>query len=308
MVIGVDNGNANTKTVHNVFTSGVKEMDVKPPIGDEIIKYNGKYYTLTGERSPYSRDKTKDKSCFILTLFGLAKEIMEEGKYEPVVDVDLGVGLPPEHYGLQKTKFANYFKSFGDCIEFEYNGREFILNINSVHVFPQAYAAVAQKASALKTYTRTYIIDIGGYTTDVILLTKGKPDLSCCHSIENGIIKMNNTIKGRVNATYDMQIEEDHIYDVLSGRKTILPEEVKNMIKSETQKHTDTILNGLRELGIDLKANPAIFVGGGALLLEESLEKSDMTVMVEFIPDISANAVGYTILTNGALRKNNRKE
>jgi plasmid segregation protein ParM len=308
MIIGVDNGNANTKTVHTVFTSGITEHDVKPPIGDELIKYNGKYYTLSGDRSPYTRDKTKDKTCFILTLFALSKEIIEEDKYEPVIDLDLGVGLPPEHYGLQKEKFAKYFKSFGETIEYEYNGKNFILNINSVNVFPQAYAAVAQKASELKTYTRTYIIDIGGYTTDILLLNKGKPDLTCCRSIENGIIKMNNTIKGRINSAYDMQIEEDHIYDVLSGRKTILKEEVKDMIKAEASKHAATILNELRELGIDLRTNPAIFVGGGALLLQEFIEKSDMTVMVEFMPDISANAVGYTILTNGALRKKNRKE
>lgn len=308
MIIGVDNGNANTKTVHTVFTSGITEHDVKPPIGDELIKYNGKYYTLSGDRSPYTRDKTKDKTCFILTLFALSKEILEEDKYEPVIDLDLGVGLPPEHYGLQKEKFAKYFKSFGETVEYEYNGKNFILNINSVNVFPQAYAAVAQKASELKTYTRTYIIDIGGYTTDILLLNKGKPDLTCCRSIENGIIKMNNTIKGRINSAYDMQIEEDHIYDVLSGRKTILKEEVKDMIKAEASKHAATILNELRELGIDLRTNPAIFVGGGALLLQEFIEKSDMTVMVEFMPDISANAVGYTILTNGALRKKNRKE
>lgn len=308
MIIGVDNGNANTKTVHTVFTSGVSIHDVKPPIGDEVIMYNGKYYTLSGNRNPYARDKTKDNTCFILTLFAIAKEILEANSYEPVIDLDLGVGLPPEHYGLQKEKFANYFKSFGDSIEFDYNGTHFIININSVNVFPQAYAAVAQKASELKTYTRTYIIDIGGYTTDVLLLNKGKPDLSCCRSIENGIIKMNNIIKGRVNSAYDQKIEEDHVYDVLCDRKTVLEPAVKEMIKEEAKKHANTILNELRELGIDLRTNPAIFVGGGALLLQEFLEHSDMTVMVEFMPDVSANAVGYTILTNGALRKKNKKD
>ena len=45
MIIGVDNGNANTKTVHTVFTSGITEHDVKPPIGDELIKYKDKYYS-----------------------------------------------------------------------------------------------------------------------------------------------------------------------------------------------------------------------------------------------------------------------
>lgn len=303
MIIGIDNGNANTKTVHTVFTSGITEHDVKPPVGDEVIEYNGKWYTLSGNRSPYVRDKTKNDTCFILTLFGISKEVMEEDRYEPVIDVDLAVGLPPEHYGLQKDKFAKYFQSFGNTVEYTYNNTGFIVNINSVNVYPQAYAAVAQKASDLKKYSRTYIIDIGGYTTDVLLLNKGKPDLTCCRSIENGIIKMNNTIKGRVNAAYDMQIEEDHIYDVLSGNITILSDEVSEMIKKEAAKHAAMILNELRELGIDLKTSPGIFIGGGALLLEDFIESSDMTVKVEFISDISANALGYTIMANAALRK-----
>lgn len=306
MIIGIDNGNANTKTVHTVFTSGLTEHDVKPPVGDEVIEYNGKWYTLSGNRSPYLRDKTKNDTCFILTLFGISKEVMEEDKYEPIIDVDLAVGLPPEHYGLQKDKFAKYFQSFGNTVEYNYNGTDFIVNINSVNVYPQAYAAVAQKASDLKKYSRTYIIDIGGYTTDVLLLNKGKPDLTCCRSIENGIIKMNNTIKGRVNAAYDMQIEEDHIYDVLTGNITILPDEVVEAIKKEATKHAAMILNELRELGIDLKTSPGIFIGGGALLLEDFIESSDMTVKVEFISDISANALGYSIMANVALKKKKR--
>ena len=33
-----------------------------------------------------------------------------------------------------------------------------------------------------------------------------------------------------------------------------------------------------------------------------------MTVKVEFVQDISANAVGYSILTNGAIRKKNKRD
>ena len=38
-------------------------------------------------------------------------------------------------------------------------------------------------------------------------------------------------------------------------------------ITSSTKKHADNILNQLRELQVDLRSNPAIFVGGGSILL-----------------------------------------
>lgn len=302
LIIAIDNGNANTKTVHSVFTSGLTTHDVKPPMSEEIIKYKGKYYTLSTTRSPYSRDKTKNPDCFILSLFGIAKEI-RQGKQNPKdLDIDLAVGLPPEHYGSLREKFAKYFLSFGPVIEFEYNDVAFKLNLKSVNVFPQAFAAVLSQTSSLKEYSRTYVVDIGGYTTDVLLLANGKPDLSYCRSLEIGIIKMNNTIKGKVSALYDMQIEEDHIYDVLKGKKTILSDDVKQMIREEAAKHTEIILNNLRELGIDLKSCPAIFIGGGSLLLKPFLSESEKTAIIEFVPDISANAVGYEILEQAKMR------
>lgn len=307
MIIGVDNGNANTKTVHTSFTSGLTMHDLKPPMADEILYFNNKYYTLSSRRNTYTRDKTKNDACYILTLFAIAKEVIEDGKYEPELDVDLAVGLPPEHYSLLKDSFAKYFEGFGNHVEFDYNDKHFSVNMNSVMVFPQAFSAVVSKPSKLKNYSRTYVIDIGGYTTDVLLLANGKPDLSYCRSLELGIITMNNTIKGRASTAFDIKIEEEHIYDVLADRPTVLPDTVKDFIREEAKKHAEDILDNLREQGIDLKANPAIFAGGGALLLKPYLEESTKTQLVEFLPDVSANAVGYTILANGILRKKNNK-
>lgn len=307
MIIGIDNGNANTKTVHTSFVSGITKHDLKPPMADEVIKFKDKYYTLSSRRNTYMRDKTKNENCFILTLFAIAKEILEDGKFEPEMDIDLAVGLPPEHYSLLKDRFADYFKGFGNHVEFEYNDKFFSVNIKSVLVFPQAFSAVVSQPSNLKNYSRTYIVDIGGYTTDVLLLANGKPDLSYCRSLELGIITMNNTIKGRVSTAFDIQIDDEHITDVLTGKPTILSDEVKSFIREEAEKHAENILDNLREQGIDLKANPAIFAGGGSLLLKPYLEKSSKTQLIEFLPDISANAIGYQILAGGILRKRNSK-
>lgn len=304
IVLGIDNGNANTKTVHSVFTSGLTEHDIKPPVADEWIEYNGKYYTLSSKRLIYTRDKTKDDSCFILTLFGIAKEILATGMYKPILDICLSVDLPPEHYSLQKDKFANYFKSFGSTVSFKYNDKPFVINIfDEVYVFPQGFAAVATKASELKEYSKVYIIDIGGYTTDILLINKGKLDYQYCRSLEDGIITMNNRIQGRISTTYDQKIDEEHIFDILSNKKTVLSSGIQEQIREESKKHAMNILNGCRELGIDLKSNPAFFVGGGALLLKPFIENSGMVSVTEFFENISANAYGCTILGNAKLAK-----
>jgi plasmid segregation protein ParM len=63
------------------------------------------------------------------------------------------------------------------------------------------------------------------------------------------------------------------------------------------------ILDKLRELGVDLRSNPAIFIGGGAALFRQYLESSPMVVQADFVPDPRANAIGYGLLAAGQLRK-----
>lgn len=78
---------------------------------------------------------------------------------------------------------------------------------------------------------------------------------------------MNNEIIRKVGALHDMRIEDEHISAVLSGQDTILPDDVKQTICGATKLHAQDILNQLRELQVDLRSNPAVFIGGGSLLL-----------------------------------------
>ena len=71
MLISIDHGNKQIKTVHKTFTSGLCESDSRPPFGRDVLFYNGKYYTLSDQRIPYMRDKTADERFSILTLFAI---------------------------------------------------------------------------------------------------------------------------------------------------------------------------------------------------------------------------------------------
>lgn len=159
MLFPIDHGNSAMKTVNFVFPSGLIDNPIRPPVDTEMLEYDGKFWTLSGQRISYMRDKTKDERYWILTLFAIAKELEKSGNTSPMVEADLAVGLPPEHYALRQ-RFADYFKR--GRVNFVYNGAPICLLIRHVFVYPQAYAAVVPQAGRLKEIPRTFIIDIGG--------------------------------------------------------------------------------------------------------------------------------------------------
>lgn len=111
MLIAIDHGNKQVKTVHgNAIVSGVQKSKTRP-YGRDVLKYGGSYYTLSAQRIPYQKDKTTDERFFILSLFAIAEEIEAQGAYTSgLMPIDLAIGLPPAHFGAQNKAFVRYFK------------------------------------------------------------------------------------------------------------------------------------------------------------------------------------------------------
>ena len=296
IIVPVDHGNRNLKTENFVFTSGIIESDCRPVLG-EYIYYNGKYYGLSDQRIPYMRDKSNDERFFVLTIFGIVKEAEKLG-FDPentVFKVELPVGLPPKHYGALHKKFRSYFMDRGRHTV-TYNGKEYKLQIENAAAFPQDYAAAMTILKEISGYSKVTTVDIGGFTLDYLLLRNGRPDLSVCESLEKGVITLYNKIVSRVNAEYDILLEEADIDSIIKGEKTDYDKSVIRIVKETTKMYVDDILGALRERGLDLKTGCVVFIGGGALLLREYLENSDKVGKCIFIEDICANAKGYKIL------------
>ena len=190
----MDHGNRNMKTKEEVFTSGLEESDMKPILGDYLM-YDGKYYSLTGKRIPFMKDKTQDERFFILTLFGIGKELEKRPRQSKdiIYQVELPVGLPPKHYGALYKKFGKYFVRPG-VQRFTFNKREYLVQITKAAVFPQDYAAAMTIYPQIASYNRVVTVDIGGFTVDYLLLRGGKPDLSVCDSLEMGVITLYNRL------------------------------------------------------------------------------------------------------------------
>ena len=203
MLIGVDHGNKQIKTVHcSPFVSGLQQSITKP--FGQSLQYRGNYYTLSNERIPFRKDKTEDDRFFVLTLIAIAEELeaRQIGKQE-LYNIQLPVGLPPAHFGAQAKKFTDYFKRDG-IVEFVYRDKPYAIRITDVVCYPQAYAAAATMLHTLMDDPKAVVLDIGGFTADYLLLKNGKADLTSCDSLENGVILLYNKIRSRGNSELDL--------------------------------------------------------------------------------------------------------
>jgi plasmid segregation protein ParM len=309
MIISVDHGNKSIKTPHAIFTSGLVMSDGLQGFKTDYIGWNGKYYSLTERRISYLRDKTEDDRFFILTLFAIAKELEYRKVSETLdpIDITLLVGLPPAHYEQLHSRFEQYFLRRREAIDFEYNGKYYSVRINKVLSYPQAFAAAVTQYSTLKVHSVAYIIDIGGFTIDVLKLRYGRPDLEVVESFEKGVITLYNSIASKCNSQYARILEECEIDEVIRNQPTVLPGEVQQLIRSMTADFLAEFYNFLRERGIDVSTSKCVFAGGGSLLLRGMIERGNKVAFPIFIEDIHANAIGYEVLYQSEVAANGKQ-
>ncbi len=296
MLISIDHGNKQMKTVNCLpFVSGLAESTTKP-FGSDILMYQSRYYTLSNQRIPYKRDKTEDDRFFILTLFGIAQELQAKGIYgENTQRIQLAVGLPPAHYGAQNQGFIRYFLDRG-VIKFTYRDRTHTVYIDDVRCYPQAYAAAATMMDRLVGCPKVLIVDIGGFTADYLMMRSGRADLTVCDSLENGVIILYNQIRKKANSEFDILLDETDVDSILEGKSGIYTPEVVSLVEQMAQGFVNDLANGLRERMLDLMSGKVVFVGGGAIRLRRQIENSGKVGNALFVEDINANAKGYEFL------------
>lgn len=295
-MIAIDHGNRNMKTENLIFTSGLQVSEKQPPFGDYML-YGDHYYALTEQRIPYQKDKTLDERFFVLTLFSIVKELDREGTdfSGQLLRVSLPVGLPPKHYGSLYRKFETYLYR-DDIHDVIYRGKNYSFCISDVVAFPQDYAAAMTIYGRIKDYVKVIVIDLGGFTLDYLLMRNGHPDLGICDSLDNGVIKLYNSIASRISSEYDILLEDLDMDEIIQGKPTDYPGEVIRTVQEMAKVFTEDFLGSLRERDIDLKSGCVVFVGGGSLLLEKYIRESGKLGNCIFIPDLQANAKGYGIL------------
>jgi len=309
IILSADHGNRHIKTLKHAFPASYVESGHLPSFGDDVLVYNGKEYTLTDKRMPQKTDKTKDDSYFILTLFAIGKELAGDiattSSISPgeCIDIDLLVGLPPMHCKELGARFTSYFKEHGESISFEFNQRQHTIKITDVHVYPQAYAAAITIRESIMDARVVSLVDVGGYTVDLLQLVGFKPDMSVCTSLYSGVNTLFQRINEQVRAKGAKDIPDTVVEGIIQNNPKVLQNcssERVALVHSCAEQFTQELVQSISQAGLDLEENRTIFVGGGSILLKAYIEKTGMVAKPHFVDNIKANAEGYLLLYNNS--------
>lgn len=298
-VIGIDHGWSNMKTVSRIFTTGVKGISTEPAFFDNIVEWDGVYYKVGGKRLEVRDTKVENDNFYLLTLAAVAKELNRRGMRNS--NILLSVGLPLTRFGAEKQDFIKYLAREKD-VAFRFEKEKYHIRIARVSVFPQCYAAVADRIKTLPD--RTVIVDIGSWTIDIMPIRQYYPDESECTTIPQGLIRCMREINEQCVRKIGQELEDNVIQEVMAGGKGKVPERYMEIIEGCLGDFAQKVYNTLKEHGYNLDITPIIFVGGGATVMK--LYGNCVGANIQYIEDIKANAKGYEYLGRTYLA-NNRK-
>ena len=295
LLCGIDHGFSTMKTAHFVFENGVKELGGEATLTANTMMLNDRYYKVGEGRLPLKDTKVEDEDYFLLTLAAIAKEM----DYYQLSDADvsLAAGLPFTRFGQEKVAFKEYLNP--GSVDFQYNGKAYHIECKEVFLYPQCYAAVADRLGKLPA--ELLIVDIGSKTVDIIHTRKHVPVESDCITIPSALIQcmanINNVVYRKTNRT----LTEEQIQQVMMYGNAPYSDKMVQIVKEELAVFARGIEATLKEHGFDPEMTPVVYVGGGATVMKRF--GSVFGIHIMHIEDVKANALGYEYLAYQQMKR-----
>ncbi|HWT74417.1 MAG TPA: ParM/StbA family protein [Mobilitalea sp.] len=298
-IVGIDHGWSNMKTTNSVFTSGVKEITTEPALFDNVVEFEGKYFKVGGKRLEVKDTKVTDENYYILTLASIGKELSRRGLRR--ANVLLSVGLPLTRFGAEKKDFIDYLMKRKE-ISFKFENVRYNVIIERVSVFPQCYAAVADRLGSFRR--EVLVVDIGSWTVDIMPISNQKPDIEQCVTLPKGLITCMRAINEQCVRQLGGQVTEADIQEVMMCGRSDIATKYLDVIQEGITEFARSIYFSLKEYGYNLETMPIIFVGGGATVMKlfGNIKQGD----IKYIEDVKANAKGFEYLARVFLATNKR--
>lgn len=304
IIIGIDHGNSQIKTTNFTFPSDIVDHGIVNPGLDNILEFEGKFYSIAMDHASLERDKTLSERYYLLTLIAIAKELKARGLNREVeTTVTLAIGLPPGHMNKNFNEKNKQYYGKNNPVHFTYDHEEYRVVIDNIFLYPQGYGALAATKCGINKQNRFVIMDIGGGTVEYVSFINRQVDQSSCYSINQGTISIASEIIAQVSAQYGYDINEDDVSDVMSERDTLLEPEVQALIRDIYKHKALSFINKLRDLGKDSRVWHIFLTGGGAQYVKKFFTKENGVNSLYVEDNINANAVGFELLAKAALAK-----
>ena len=214
MIIGIDHGYYAIKTKNFSFPAGVTAYTHEPYTLKNTLQIGGKYFVCGTGRQPILRDKTVNDNYYILTLAAIAMELRYRG-FPAESSVTLAAGLPLARYGRDKKPFTEYLLRNGQPVNFLFEGERYKVKIESVKLFPQGYSAIAIHPELVKDEPSVLLMDIGGWTVDLMRLDNNVPNAATCRSLELGMIRCMDEIQEQVRRDTGLSVTDAQVERIL---------------------------------------------------------------------------------------------
>lgn len=256
--LSIEIGNRNTKTSEGIIFPSRYTMFKQ--IGTSVISYNGcDYYIGNGS---YDIELNKSKKDFMpLLLSAIAKSTVSS-------DINLVIGTPINQRDT-KEEFINKLKD--KTFVFEYMNEKGkvqtrLINIHKVEVILEGLGSVKYLPAAAGK--RSILIDIGGWTTNVIYISGGK--IIDAFTIDKGILSFYKLIKDREEGTgelYSLEEIEDAIKQGYINNYSLEKITIFNTIVKEIKNRRNTKLFDI------------YFTGGGSTDFQEYIHQIGGTIL-----------------------------
>lgn len=292
IIIGIDHGYYAMKTPHICFPTGLSAYEYEPYTMQNVLQYQGKYYVCGTGRQTLLKNKTANDTYYLLTMAAIAQEL----KYRKAAGrtgIVLAAGLPLASFGREKQPFREYLFRKDQPLRFRYEKESYEIRIEDVKLFPQGYSALALHPDFITGEPSVLLIDIGGWTVDLMRLDNGVPNAATCRSLELGGIRCIDEIMEQVRRSTGLSVTGVQIERVLGGNSCTLAPAAKEIILRHGRLYTEQILSAIMEAGFDLKAIPSVFMGGGSAIIKRHVTPQDGLCRQIFLTDVHANASGY---------------
>ena len=292
MIIGIDHGYYAIKTRHCSFPAGLTCYGSHEPYTRQnVLEVDGQFYVYGTGRQPVRRDKTENDTYYLLTLAALAQEIKARSAPNEC-PVKIAAGLPLTSFGRDKPKFRQYLLR-SQPVLFRFEGTEYKIAVEDVALFPQGYAALLTDPDLLLDEPSLLLMDIGGWTVDLMRIDNARPVAETAHSLEFGMIRCIDEISEQVRRVLGLSLTTAQIECVLRGDASSLPDEAKGIIHAQADLYVQNLLSTITECGLDTRAMPTIFIGGGAALMKRRVSATNGLCRPVILDDVSLNAKGY---------------
>lgn len=292
MNIGIDHGYYAIKTRHFSFPAGIAVYSHEPYTLQNTLEYGGKFYVCGTGRQPILRNKTENDNYYLLTLAAIAREIKQRGE-NTECSITLAAGLPLAGFGREKKSFREYLLRSSQLVCFKFEGVSYKITIEDVKLFPQGYSAIAIHPELIQNEPSVLLMDIGGWTVDLMRLDNGVPDASTCRSLELGMIRCIDETKEQVRRDVGLSVTDAQVERVLAGKPCSMDERARSIIRKQGCLYTERLLSAVMESGFDLKAVPVVMLGGGASVVKGNVSPQDGLCRVFALTDDRVNAEGF---------------